>query len=308
MNNDTYNTPLIDREIFFGNPKIAGAQLSPDGKYITVIKPLDGIMNIWLKGIDEEFEKAIPVTNDKSRPIRSYFWSRDGKYILYVQDKGGDENFRVYRIDPQEASADHIPEAKDLTPYEDIRAMIVSLPKTDENKIYIGINNRDKAWHDYYSVDIKTGDKTLILENTEQFNAVSFDLNGELKLASRSLPDGGNEILKKTDNGFKKILYSNLEESLSPLRFTREGQVYFVSNVGNPDLSGLYLYDLEKDEMNLVESDPENEVDIQNVSFSQLTDEIIATIYLADKKRIYWKNKNYESDYNFLKKNILTLK
>ena len=74
-----------------------------------------------------------------------------------------------------------------------------------------------------------------------------------------------------------------------------------MSNVGEPDLSGLYIYDLEKDEMTLVESDPENEVDIQNVSFSQLTDEIIATIYLADKKRIYWKNKSYESDYNFLK-------
>ena len=151
MKNDiTYSTPLIDREIFFGNPKIAGAQLSPNGKYITVIKPLDGIMNIWLKGIDDDFEEAIPVTNDTSRPIRSYFWSRDSKYILYVQDKGGDENFRVYRIDPTVATADHIPEAMDLTPYEDIRAMIVSLPKTDENKIYIGINNRDKAWHDYY--------------------------------------------------------------------------------------------------------------------------------------------------------------
>ena len=302
MTNDiNYSTPLIDREIFFGNPTIAGAQISPDGKYITVIKPLDGIMNIWLKKIDEDFEKAIPVTEDKKRPIRSYFWSRDSKYILYVQDKGGDENFRVYRINPQEASTDHIPEAMDLTPYEDIRAMIVSLPKSDESKIYIGINDRDKAWHDYYAIDIETGEKKLILENTEQLNAVLFDLNGELKLASRSLPDGGNEILKKTEDGFKKILYSNLEESLSPIRFTRDGQVYFVSNVGEPDLSGLYLYDLDKDQMNLIESDPENEVDIHNVSFSKVTDEIVATTYLADKKRIYWKNDKYETDYNYLK-------
>ncbi len=302
MSNDIkYTSPLIDREIFFGNPMISGAQLSPDGQYITVIKPLDGIMNIWLKGIDQEFDEAIPVTNDKTRPIRSYFWSRDGRYILYVQDKGGDENFRVYRIDPAEASADNIPEAADLTPYDDIRAMIVSLPKKYEDKIYIGINDRDKAWHDYYSIDISTGEKTLILENTEQYNSVSFNLEGKLKLASRSLPDGGNEILKKTTDGFKKILESNLEESLSPIRFRRDGKVYFVSNVGEPDLSGLYLYDLDTEKMTFVESDPQNEVDLQNVSFSQMTDEIIATIYLADKKRIYWQNKEYESDYNYIK-------
>jgi len=296
-----YNTPLIDRELFFGNPKISGAQISPDGKYITVIKPLDGIMNIWLKKIDEDFEKAIPITNDQTRPIRSYFWSRDGRYILYVQDKGGDENFRVYRIDPTEASSDNIPEAVDLTPYDDIRAMIVSLPKKYEDKIYIGINDRDKAWHDYYSIDIGTGEMTLILENTEKYNSVSFNLKGELKLASRSLSDGGNEILKKTENGFKKILESNLEESLNPIKFRKDGKVYFVSNVGEPDLSGLYVYDLVEEKMEFVESDPENEVDIQNVSFSQTTDEIIATIYLADKKRIYWKNKDYEADYKYLK-------
>lgn len=301
MSENNYSTPLIDREIFFGNPKISGAQLSPNGKYITIIKPLDGIMNIWLKKINEPFDKAIPITNDNKRPIRSYFWSRNSKYILYVQDKGGDENFRVYRIDPSIASKGIIPEAVDLTPYDDIRAMIVSLPKKDEDKIFIGINDRDKAWHDYYSIDIATGKKSLILENTEKFNGVSFDLNGELKLASRSLNDGSNEILKKTKNGFERILLSSLEESLSPLKFRKDGKIYFISNVGTPDLMGLYLYDINTNEMSLLESDPEDQVDIQNVTFSQSTDEMIATIYLGDKKRIYWKNENYERDYNFLK-------
>ena len=300
MTQNIYSTPLINREIFFGNPKISGARLSPDGNYITVIKPLDGVMNIWLKKIHETFDEAIPITNDNKRPIRSYFWSRDSKYILYVQDKGGDENFRVYRIDPGEAGEGTIPKAIDLTPYDDIRAMISSLPKKHEDKIFIGINDRDKAWHDYYSIDIATGEKTLILENTEKFNGVSFDLDGELKLASRSLNDGSNEILKKTDNGFERILTSTLEESLSPLKFRKDGNIYFISNVGEPDLIGLYLYDITSNEMSLIESDPEKQVDIQNVTFSKVTDEIIATIYLGDKKKIYWKNTEYEKDYNHL--------
>src|SRR5215212_89426 len=78
---------LIDREIFFGNPEYAGAQISPDGKFISFVKPFNGTMNIWVKGIDEPFAAARPMTNDPARPVRQYFWSVDGKYILFVQDK-----------------------------------------------------------------------------------------------------------------------------------------------------------------------------------------------------------------------------
>jgi len=291
--------PLIDRAILFGNPKISGAQLSPNGKFITFIKPLNGMMNIWIKPIDGAFENAFPLTQDQNRPIRSYFWSRDGQYVLYVQDKGGDENFRVYSIDPTTATKDNVPNAVDLTPYDDIRAFIVSLPKKQMNKIFVGINDRDKAWHDFYSIDIGTGERTLILENSESLNGVSFDLDGQLRLASRSLSDGGNEILKKTENGFSKILESNLEESLNPIRFHKDGRVYMLSNVGEPDLSGLYLYNLDTDEMELVESDPENEVDLEDVRFSQ-ADDLVATIYTGDKKRIYWKSESEKTDYDYL--------
>lgn len=31
--------PIIDRELFFGDPEISGAQISPDGKFIAFVKP-----------------------------------------------------------------------------------------------------------------------------------------------------------------------------------------------------------------------------------------------------------------------------
>src|SRR4051794_41897226 len=86
---------LIDRELFFGNPEYAGAQISPDGKYISFVKPLNETMNVWVKGIDEPFGSARPMTNDQKRPVRSYFWSRDSKYILFVQDNGGAEDAKL---------------------------------------------------------------------------------------------------------------------------------------------------------------------------------------------------------------------
>jgi hypothetical protein len=83
--------PLIDRELFFGDPEIAGAQISPDGEYIAFLKPYKGTRNIWVKRTSEAFDKAKPITADLKRPISAYFWSRDAKFVLYAQDAGGDE-------------------------------------------------------------------------------------------------------------------------------------------------------------------------------------------------------------------------
>ena len=92
--------PLIDRNLFFGEIAIAGAQISPDGRFISFLKPYKGTRNIWVKGADEPFSAARPVSAEAARPIRSYFWSHDSKYLLYAQDSGGDENFNIYAIDP----------------------------------------------------------------------------------------------------------------------------------------------------------------------------------------------------------------
>ena len=84
--------PLLDRELFFGNPEIAVAQLSPDGRYIAFLKPWKETRNVWVKQTSEPYSAARLVTADTKRPIPGFFWSRDSKYVLFVQDKDGDEN------------------------------------------------------------------------------------------------------------------------------------------------------------------------------------------------------------------------
>src|SRR5688572_27006838 len=97
--------PIIDREIFFGDPEISGAQISPDGKYIAFIKPLNNTRNVWVKTVDEPFSAAKPVTADTKRPIPGYFWSRDARFILFVQDQAGDENYNVFAVNPSDKPA-----------------------------------------------------------------------------------------------------------------------------------------------------------------------------------------------------------
>src|SRR5258708_15525532 len=162
--------PLIDRELIFGNPEIAGAQISPDGKYVSFLKPWNSTLNIWVKKTEEPFSAARLLTVEAKRPVSVYQWTRDGKYITYVKDNDGDENFNLYAVDPAAAPAAGAaaPASRDLTGLKGVRVQQYSAPKSDPDTLYIGINDRDKAWHDLYKLKISTGEKTLMRKNTEK--------------------------------------------------------------------------------------------------------------------------------------------
>src|SRR6266849_6070568 len=166
--------PLIDRELFFGNPEISGAQISPDGRYISFLKPYKDTRNIWVKRIGDPYTAAKLMTNDTKRPVTQYFWSRDGKYILYVQDQLGDENYNVYAVDPTSAPAagQEVPTARNLTAAKSVRAAIYSVPRNDPDVMYVGLNDR--------------GTQTEQLIESDPLNRVDFgnasfsDLSGQL--------------------------------------------------------------------------------------------------------------------------------
>lgn len=297
--------PLIDREIFFGNPEIAGAQISPDGKYISFIKPYKDVRNIWVKGVYEPFEKARVVTAESKRPITNYFWSRDGKYILFVKDKDGDENFNVYSVNPAEASESKIPTAKNLTEAEKARAIIYNVPETKPDVIYVGLNLRDPAWHDLYEVRISTGEKKLIYENKERITSYIFDNKDRLRGATRVDDKGNTEILYiGTDGKMKKVYSCSVFETCNPVAFHKDDRrIYLQTNKGDDvDLAGLVLLDPETGKEELIERDPLGKVDLGRVLISEKTKEIISTLYVDDKPRYNFKDKSYEKDYKFLKK------
>ncbi len=294
--------PLIDREIFFGDPEISRAQISPDGKFIAFIKPFNNVRNIWVKTFDEPFENARPLTADTKRPIMGYFWSVDSKYILFVQDNGGDENFRVYAVDPT-AKGYPVPPAMDLTPYENVRAMILDVPRNNPNVIIVGLNDRNPQLHDVYKINIKEGTRELIWKNDQNIIGWQFDLEGNLRLGIRMTSDGGSEILKIQGKELIPIYNVNSEEEAYPVRFTKDGfKFYMVTNKGNAlDKTQLMLYDLRNDKIEFVEKDPLDEVDFGGTYFSDVTDELIFTTYEGDKTRIYFRDESFKKDYEKLK-------
>ena len=108
------------------------------------------------------------------------------------------------------------------------------------------------------------------------------------------------------DKGFTKVYSCNVFESCGPVRYHKDGQrVYFVTNKGaGIDLTQLELFNPTTGKEELVESDPMKRVDFGNASFSEVTDELIATTYEDERQRIYWKDKSFEADYKLLQKKL----
>jgi dipeptidyl aminopeptidase/acylaminoacyl peptidase len=296
--------PLIDRDLIFGNPEIAAAQLSPDGQYLAFLKPWKETRNVYVKGVSEPFSASRLLTTETKRPVAGYMWTRDSKYIVFAKDHDGDENFNVYAVDPsaKPAAGQDAPPSRDLTGLKGVRVMLVEAPKTDSDILYIGLNDRDKAWHDLYKLKISTGEKTLVRKNTDRITGWSFDVKGQLRLATRSADNGDTEVLRVDADKFTQIYSCSVFETCGPLHFQPDGKrVYMETNRG-ADLVSLVLFDPETGKTEMVESDPLGKVDFGGALFSEKTEELVETWYTAARTKTYFKDKAFGDDNHWLEK------
>ena len=148
--------PLIERSKLFGNPSRAGAALSPDGQWLSWLAPREGVLNIWVAPVSD-LDRAKPLTDSRDRPIRQQFWAPDSSMVLYIQDKGGDENFLLYGIQIADGTE------RTLTPFENTRVQLIATSPLFKDRILIGLNNRDARWHDVYTLELATGQLTEII-------------------------------------------------------------------------------------------------------------------------------------------------
>ena len=294
--------PLIDRELLFGDPEIAAARISPDGKYLAFLKPWKSTRNIWVKKTSEPFVNARLLTTETSRPIPMFLWTRDGKAIVFVKDNAGDENFNVFAVDPaaQNAPNSEAPALRDLTGLKGVRVMLYAAPKTDPGTLYIGLNDRDKAFHDLYKLDIASGTKMLMRKNTEKVSGWFFDTKGTLRIATRTADNGDQEMLRVDADALTKVYSCTITDACGPVQFHKDGKRVYLDTNKESDLEQLALFDPATGNVEPVESDPLKRVDLGNVMFSEVTDELLATQYVDDRTRTYFHNKAFEADYKWL--------
>ncbi|HEY0028359.1 MAG TPA: alpha/beta fold hydrolase [Allosphingosinicella sp.] len=241
--------PLIPRETIFGNPTKTAGRLSPDGKWLSWIAPRDGVLNIYVAPASSP-AAARPLTNERQRPIRQYFWAPDSKQILFINDKGGDENFLLYGVDIASA------QERALTPFDKTRVQIVNISNDVPDRILIGVNNRDPRWHDVHSLDLKTGKLTPVLQNDGGYAGFLADEQLVVRVANKSRADGGSSFFRVMNNKVEAQPFEEvtLEDSQTtqPVGFTTDGKtLYWIDSRGR-DTAALIAQDVATAKKTLV--------------------------------------------------------
>ena len=185
--------PLIPREMLFGNPVKAAPQISPDGKWLSWLAPRDGVMNVWVAPASA-LTKARAMTSERVRPIRQYFWAPDSRQILFVNDKGGDENFLLYGVDLA-SGVERL-----LTPFEKTRVGVLGVSPLVLDHILISANNRDAKWNDVLSLNLASGELTPVLLNTGGYDGFMADRKLTVRAALKTRPDGSSNYFAVSNN------------------------------------------------------------------------------------------------------------
>ncbi len=316
-------TPLIPRDVLFGNPDRAALRVSPDGRHLSFLAPVNGVLNVWVAPVDD-IGAANPVTKDTGRGIQIYFWAYTSRDLLYLQDQGGDENWKVFVVDVVSA------QSKDLTPFESIpgpdgkpmmlpsgkpmrpKARIEQVSPKFPDTILVGLNARDPRYHDLYRVNIRTGERTFVQQNPG-FEGFVTDDDYRVRFAVRTTSDGGREILRPVSasggspsaasgvSGWDPFQTIAMEDALTthPMGFDQSGELLYMTDSRGRDTSALMSLNLRTGKTNLLAEDPRT--DVAGVLEHPVTHTIQAVAF--DYTRPEWKvlDPSIQDDLAYLK-------
>jgi dipeptidyl aminopeptidase/acylaminoacyl peptidase len=249
-------TPLIPREVLFGNPERASPGISPDGTRIAWLAPVDGVLNVWVGQIGADDAK--PVTDDTDRGIRDYRWAHDDRHLLYVQDRGGDENWHLYAVDLEGGAT------RDLTPFDGVQAQLVATDKEFPDQVLVGLNKDNPELHDVYQLDLATGKLDLVASNPGFIGWLA-DADLRVRCGVAPTPDGGLIVMVRDseDAEWRQALQVGPEDALgtSPVAFSRDGNHLIMVSSQDANAARLVRLDLADGDRQVIYADPRYDVE-----------------------------------------------
>jgi dipeptidyl aminopeptidase/acylaminoacyl peptidase len=219
---------LIPRRILFGNPDKGSPEVAPDGRRLAHLEPVDDVLNVWVGDLDGD--GARPVTADTDRGIRTYRWAEDGRHLIYLQDSGGDENWRVHVVDPETE------EDRDATPFEGVQARVLGVSRRRPGHVLLGLNKDNPELHDAYLLELETGTLDRVAQNPGYYDwLVDNDLRPRGGVRMRDDGSGAFELDGTT------LLELDADDAISSsaLGFTADDASLYVVTPAGANAAGL---------------------------------------------------------------------
>jgi dipeptidyl aminopeptidase/acylaminoacyl peptidase len=281
---------LITVEDFFSPPVRTAATISPDGTRIAYLAPWKNRLNVWIENLDGDTEPRC-VTADETRSVYIYRWTRDSRWLLYMQDSGGDENWHIYRVDLEHPESP----AVDLTPFPGVRSDF-DLLKGRPGKAMVQLNKRDPQLFDAYELDIATGELTLLAENPGTVIGWMCSQHGDL-FTSVLTADGDVELSQwdtdtKSLRPIKTYDGTDYPVGIHPVAITPDGAGIWLGSNHGTDRTRLARLDVATGVETEVDSHPSFDLAAQMVLpspliLSERTGELIGARYYGDRQVIH---------------------
>lgn len=285
--------PLIRRKLFFDNPDRAAVQLSPDGERLSWLAPLDGVLNVWIADRANP-ANARPVTHDRYRGVRIYFWAHTNAHIVYLQDKEGDENWRLYSVDLRNNVE------KDLTPFDGVQARVLETSPKFPDELVVGLNDRDRKWHDVYRLNFLTGCLTPMFQN-DRFAHVTVDDDYRLRFGTEMMPDGAVRTFTLEGGEWRLWDEVSAADALTTGRvgFDKANRRVFMRNSRGRDTAALVEVDIRTRKARLLAEDART--DVVDVIRHPTEKHVEAVGFIYDRKRWQVLDLSIEPDIAYLR-------
>jgi len=288
-------TPLIPRQVLFGNPERSTPKISPDGTQLAYLAPVDGVLNVWVRTLGKTDDRA--VTADKLRGIRSFEWQYDNKHILYPQDVGGDENWRVYQTDIASK------QTRDLTPFEKSRADIVAYRWNKPDTLLVQSNKRDPKVFDIYRVDLNTGKLELDTQNPGDVETWVADNDLQVRAAQVNTEDGGILVRVRDDakSPWRELIKWGPDESFGGVvGFSPDNKSLWVTTSLDVNAARLLEIGIASGKRKVVTEDPQ--FDVNGTIHDPKTNALEAVSYIKQRKEYVFVDPKVKADFDVLHK------
>jgi dipeptidyl aminopeptidase/acylaminoacyl peptidase len=292
---EKFTTPLIPREVLFGNPERTSPQISPDGTQLGYLAPVDGVLNVWVRTLGKADDRA--VTADKKRGIRNFTWQYDNQHIFYAQDVGGDENWRLYQTDIATK------QTKDLTPFEKVRVDLVAYDWKTPDTLLLQMNNRDPKVFDVYRIDLKTGKMDLDTENPGDVASWQADNALQVRAAQVQTPDGGTIVRVRNDakSPWRELIKWGPDETFGSVAgFSPDNKSLWVATSLNANASRLLEVDLATGTQKVIAADPQ--FDVEGVVTQPRTKALEVVTFVKQREEYDFIDPKVKADYEVLQK------
>ncbi|MEN3308411.1 MAG: hypothetical protein V7603_4613 [Micromonosporaceae bacterium] len=210
---------LIPRGLLFGLPARMNPSLSPSGTHLAFLAPRAKAMNVWVGSLDErDFQ---PLTDLRGQPINEYLWARDGRHLLYLTDRDGDENQHLIAVDLSNG------DTRDLTPFDGVRVHIVGMAWRAPHHVLVEMNLDSPTRNDLYRLDLRDGRRERVATEPGLTGWVT-DPDLVVRAAEAPDDDGGFTVVVRDDerSAWRPLLTLGYEDAVGSqlLGFTSDGK------------------------------------------------------------------------------------